>query len=102
MRKRGAELECGNSLRFTPNDTAVVFAEHLPCSAKILEVGCANGRDARYWASLGHSVIATDFSSIALEQLNAISCEQGVSERITPILWDVGGGWIASRRFGFD
>lgn len=92
--KRGVEFECGTSLKFTPNDAAVVFAERLPCSARILEIGSANGRDARYWASLGHSVIATDFSSTALEQLKAISCEQGVLDKITPVLWDVGGGGL--------
>ena len=89
---RGAEVECGSSLRFTPNDTAVKFAEFLPQSSRILEVGSANGRDARYWATLGHKVVATDFSLTALKQLKELGYEQGVMDSISPVVWDINVG----------
>lgn len=85
---RGVDLEC-KSLRYTPNDTAVTFAQHLLPNSKILEVGSANGRDARYWATLGHTIIASDFSLIALKQLTEIGLEQCVMGSVTPVVWDV-------------
>lgn len=86
---RGNKHECGSSLRFTPNDTAVKFAEFLPSNSRILEIGSANGRDARYWAALGHHVVATDFSLTALKQLKGIGCEQGVMNNISLVIWDI-------------
>lgn len=82
-----------NELRDTPNNTAKLFTNHLNYNpSNILEIGCANGRDARYWASLGHTVICADFSSVALNQLNSIAIEQGIDNLLKPVLHDVNSG----------
>ena len=48
------------------------FAEEinaiLPPHASILELGCGEGNDSSYFAGQGHTVTATDFSQIAIEQ----------------------------------
>lgn len=90
---RGVSLE-GGDLAFTPNKSAVEFADKLKPGSTILEVGCANGRDARYWATLGHKVLAMDFSEIALKQLQSLAAQQGVGDRVTPILWDAATGCL--------
>jgi len=89
---RGLALEGSESLKFTPNTSAIEFSQHLNKGSTILEVGSANGRDARYWASLGHNVLAIDFSDVALEQMKELAIEQMVVEMVTPILWDIGRG----------
>lgn len=89
---RGVSLECSPDFKFTPNQSAVEFSNLLKPQSAILEVGSANGRDARFWASQGHMVIATDFSEVAMQQLTQIAIEQGISEFITPILWDISQG----------
>lgn len=91
---RGLTLECGDEYKFTPNTSAIEFARKLKPSSTILEVGAANGRDARYWAGLGHNVLALDFSEVALEQLKYLAMEQGVCELVTPILWDISHGTL--------
>lgn len=91
---RGQRHEGSDALRFTPNPTAVIFHELLPQSAKVLEIGCANGRDARYWASQGHDVTAIDFSHTALTQMHETAREQGVAHKIQPIMWDIQEGYL--------
>jgi len=36
--------------------------------SKILELGCGEGNDSVYFAEHGHTVLATDFSDVAIEQ----------------------------------
>lgn len=87
---QGAEFDI---LKDTPNSSAIVFTKYLNQNpSTILEIGCANGRDARYWASLGHNVICADFSPIALDQLNQIAEIQGVKNYLRPILHDIRTG----------
>jgi len=45
------------------------FAGSLPEGGKILELGSATGRDARYFASKGFQVVCTDVVPQALEEL---------------------------------
>jgi len=40
----------------------------IPAKAKILELGCGAGNDAFFFAKKGHTVLATDFSEIAIEK----------------------------------
>ena len=40
----------------------------LPPHQKILELGCGVGNDSNYFAALGHQVLATDFSEVAIEK----------------------------------
>ncbi len=56
------------SLVETPSGYARLVASQLPEKSKLVEVGCGNGRDARYFASLGHAVLAIDPSSAAIEK----------------------------------
>lgn len=48
------------------------FAEEvgakLPPNTTILELGCGEGNDSIYFAELGHTVVATDFSDMAVTQ----------------------------------
>jgi bifunctional enzyme CysN/CysC len=52
----------------TPSDYARLTAEQLSRQSAIVEVGCGNGRDARFFSSLGHSVLALDPSHAAIEK----------------------------------
>jgi len=90
--QRGCFGPEGDHLLYKPNDTAVQLAECLPASSVILEIGCANGRDARYWASLNHRVFAADFSRVALEQLKVVGEGQGLMHLIHPVLHDISTG----------
>lgn len=45
------------------------FLSFLSPDALILEIGSATGRDARYFRSLGYSVVCTDVIPLALEKL---------------------------------
>lgn len=45
------------------------FTSHLPKGGKILELGSATGRDARYFASNGFQIVCTDVIPQALEEL---------------------------------
>ena len=90
--RRGSSGQEATILRDVPNDSAVVFAQLLSPRSLILEAGCANGRDARYWATRGHRVIGMDFSQVALDQMQTLARAQGVGERILPVLHDIAEG----------
>lgn len=95
--QRGTAGEEGTSLRDVPNQAAVNLDCRLGRGSVIFEVGSANGRDARFWAKRGHSVIATDFSKVALTQLEAIAQEQGVHKNIEAIEFDLNSGQLPIR-----
>lgn len=81
-------------LRDVPNSSAIEFIGKFGHNirANILEVGSANGRDARFWASLGHNVICVDFSPVALNQLKEIAIRQNVDSRLYPVCYDINTG----------
>lgn len=86
-----------HELRDTPSDSAVCFEHALRNHpSHILEIGCAHGRDARYWASQGHLVTCADFSSVALGQLNTLAIAQGVRHLLVPTLHDISSGELPS------
>ena len=39
----------------------------LPANSVILDIGCGNGRDALFFAALGHTVVGFDTSDVAIE-----------------------------------
>lgn len=82
----------GDHLVDTPNDAAVLFHQLVVPEARIVEVGSANGRDARFWAQQGHQVDCLDFSRVALGQLVEHAERQGVSSRINPLYFDANAG----------
>lgn len=90
--QRGQGGEEGLSLRDVPNEAAIHLDARLARESVIFEIGSANGRDARFWAQKGHSVIATDFSKVALTQLESIAREQGVDKSIEAIEFDLNDG----------
>ncbi|WP_166997888.1 class I SAM-dependent methyltransferase [Paramicrobacterium fandaimingii] len=46
------------------------FAGMLPDGSRVLEIACGAGADAAYLASLGHDVVAFDFSWVAIQRAN--------------------------------
>ncbi|PFG31885.1 class I SAM-dependent methyltransferase [Paramicrobacterium agarici] len=51
-----------------PSAAAERLAARLPPHSRVLEIACGTGADARYLASLGHEVVAFDFSWVAIER----------------------------------
>lgn len=51
----------------TPSQFAVFVANELPQLRTIVELGCGNGRDAEFFATLGFRVVALDASAAAVE-----------------------------------
>ena len=82
----------GDHLADIPNASAVMFIDQLSANSVIAEIGSANGRDARYWATLGHQVLCMDFSAIALGQLNAHAIRQGISSQLDTFHFDANDG----------
>lgn len=55
----------------------------------VLELGAGPGRDTLYFAEQGFTVLATDFSSVALQQLGEAAREHALDRRILTVLHDV-------------
>jgi SAM-dependent methyltransferase len=91
---RGGNFGREDWLKFIPTQSAVIFNQLIPSRSRIIEVGSGNGRDARFWASQGHSVVCVDFSEVAIRQLSIIAQGQGIAERITPVLHDISTGLL--------
>lgn len=53
-----------------PMKFAVGAEKDFPPKSSVLELGCGTGSDARYFSKKGHSVEATDFSSVVIMQNN--------------------------------
>ncbi|MDP1720415.1 MAG: class I SAM-dependent methyltransferase [Candidatus Nanopelagicaceae bacterium] len=47
------------------------FASHIPRGGTIFEIGSASGRDARYFAAQGFTVLCTDIVPEALQRLSS-------------------------------
>lgn len=52
----------------TPTSFALEVAEVIPSESKILELGCGAGNDSIFFANKGHTVVATDFSDVAISK----------------------------------
>lgn len=73
-----------------PNVFAVKCLGYLPEGAKVLELGAASGRDARYFSREKNcQVLALDFSLPALQHLKEDSVEDGSVDFIEPINADI-------------
>lgn len=53
-----------------PSPFAQYVATLIDSGKKMFELGCGNGRDARYFAGLGMDLLAIDMSSSAIQMLN--------------------------------
>lgn len=59
-----------SELAHRPTEFAEICSNYMQSGSRILEVGCANGRDARFFSkNLGANIIALDISLVALTQL---------------------------------
>ena len=59
-----------------PSPFAKYVGNKLGTKQTILEIGCGNGRDSKFFASLGHQVTGLDRSSKAIELCKKLySCE---------------------------
>ena len=56
--------QCGD-----PFPPIVAALETLPVPARILDLGCGQGRDALLAARLGHEVVGVDLSSVGIAQM---------------------------------
>jgi adenylylsulfate kinase-like enzyme/SAM-dependent methyltransferase len=57
----------GDKLVFEPSDFAITVQSKLHGTLNLLEMGCGNGRDSVYFASLNHNVTAMDPSNAAID-----------------------------------
>ena len=55
------------------------WADKLKTKSKILVPGCGNGYDPLYFSSLGHEVLAVDFSENAINRIKNKSLEQKIN-----------------------
>jgi SAM-dependent methyltransferase len=56
---------------------------------RVLELAAGHGRDALYFAQQGFTVLATDFSGVAVEQIHWAAQAQGLAAKISTILHDL-------------
>jgi SAM-dependent methyltransferase len=59
-----------------PSSFAQHCATRVSPRSTVLELGCGPARDGAYFATLGHTVVATDFSIAALDPAKSIFADQ--------------------------
>jgi SAM-dependent methyltransferase len=69
--------EAGLLFGAEPNRFLVAEAAGLP-PGRALDLACGSGRNAVWLARQGWSVVAADFSEVAIEQARALAAERGV------------------------
>jgi len=69
--------EAGLLFGAEPNRFLVAEVEGLP-PGRALDLACGSGRNAVWLARQGWSVVAADFSDVALDQARALAAERGV------------------------
>ena len=98
-----------------------LIKKYFPTGGKVLDIGCGQGRLAKYLADMGFSVAGTDTSTAMLEQAkkNVPGCEfrecrsseltwrtillmlrsQSPSSPLSPLTWSKGKSWANSSEF---
>jgi len=79
-----------------PNHDIVELASALPSEARVLDLGCGEGRNAFFLAGRGHRVTATDISARGIEKLDRLAAQAGLAiqtivEDIAEHVWS--GEW---------
>ena len=64
-----------------PSGFAREIAELLPPGARVLELGCGEGRDSVFFGSLGFDVIGVDSAETGIEKAKRLARERGASVR---------------------
>ncbi len=62
-----------------PTREFALFFEQLPSPARVLDVGCGQGRDALFIARLGHEVVGVDLSVSGIAQIQADAKREGLN-----------------------
>lgn len=76
-------------LEDTPNEFGKECIQLIPENGMVLEIGAANGRDARYFAKeKGCKVVATDFSEVASGHLQNAATKDGTTSHVYPVVAD--------------
>jgi SAM-dependent methyltransferase len=69
-----------------------VYAANLFKAAgakRVLELAAGHGRDAVYFARQGFTVLAIDFSDVAIERIRRVAQAQGVAAQVSAIVHDM-------------
>ena len=74
-----------------PSPFALAVGERVPDGSAVLDVGCGDGRDAVHLAGLGHSVVALDASSAAIELCRRVHGE--TCDFVSGVVADHAAGW---------
>ena len=61
-----------------PSAEVLEAARHLPNGARVIDVGCGDGRNALFLASQGFQVTATDISPVGIAKLQQFAAERGL------------------------
>jgi len=74
-----------------PSASAVYAAQvfRMARAEEVLELAAGHGRDALYLAQQGFRVLATDFSGVAIDQIQRTAQAQGLTERISAVAHDL-------------
>lgn len=67
-----------NRARKLPSQFATFVAGELDRPHRIIELGCGDGRDAMFFATYGHDVVAVDASPFAVEACRSVAEALGV------------------------
>lgn len=68
-----------------PTIFATQVIKYFPKGAKILELGCGQGQDTKYLVDQGFSVVASDFSQFALDQIKDSRAEIKILDLNNPL-----------------
>lgn len=72
-----------------PNEFAKHCLKYIKIGGKVLEIGVANGRDARYFARENqNTVVGVDISTEAIRQLITVAITDGTIDKILPVVAD--------------
>jgi SAM-dependent methyltransferase len=72
----------------TPTQAFVdFFADYSNADARVLDIGCGQGRDTLFIARLGHAVVGVDLSSAGIADLQAEAARENLN--ITGVVADI-------------
>jgi SAM-dependent methyltransferase len=61
-----------------PSSFATWVSNRIPANARVVDLGCGNGRDSGWFADQGHEVIGADYSGAALRMTRNLLKRRGV------------------------
>jgi SAM-dependent methyltransferase len=86
-----------SSIRETPSGAVVWAVEELKRQGfplrETLDLGCGKGRNSLYLAEQGAHVTAMDFTPNAIEHLQTVAAERGLTKQIRALVQDVTEDW---------